>query len=130
MSDVPARISALIAEDNAPVAIHRNHLPTEAINLLLDAQHEIYTLLRWKDEATLVLSRWDQVWQDAGEPGILGDAKWFAVSTHIRTLQAKLDAVRALFAEDRGTYYGYDDEGYTRWCAFMNLADEVEALLR
>lgn len=93
MSDVPARISAFIAEEQAPVATHRHHLPTEAINLLLDAQHEIHALLRWKGEATLALSRWDRVWEDAGQPGMLGDTKWFAVSTHIRTLQARLDTI-------------------------------------
>lgn len=44
--------------------------------------------------------------------------------------EAKLAKIQALFAEDRGTYYGYDDEGYTRWYTFLNLADEVAGLLR
>ena len=41
--------------------------------------NEIIDLRRWKAEATVVLSEWDQVWEAAGRPGQLGESKAAAV---------------------------------------------------
>lgn len=39
------------------------------------ALDEIRNLRRWKDEATLVLTQWDSVWEAMGRPGRPGTSK-------------------------------------------------------
>jgi hypothetical protein len=48
-------------------------------------ENELEQLRRWKAEAMIVLAKWEQVWEAAGQPGRIGDSK--------------ADAVRQLFEQ-------------------------------
>lgn len=53
-------------------------------------------LARWKAEAMTVLAGWNQLWEDAGRPGALGDSTSAATAKHITVLQAAIHKVLAL----------------------------------
>ncbi len=53
-------------------------------------------LARWKAEAKIVIAGWNQVWEDAGRPGALGESTSVATAKHIAALQAAIDKVLAL----------------------------------
>lgn len=42
---------------------------------MIRALEELERLRRWKSEAECVLEEWNQLWQDAGCPGKLGDTQ-------------------------------------------------------
>lgn len=41
----------------------------------LGEDKEVEDLRRWKAEATAVIAEWDQLWEQAGRPGRLGDTR-------------------------------------------------------
>lgn len=53
-------------------------------------------LARWKAEAKIVIAGWNQVWEDAGRPGALGESTSVATAKHIAALQAAIDKVQAI----------------------------------
>lgn len=44
-----------------------------------ELETEIQDITRWKKEASLMLSQWEEVWVAAGSPGLIGDSKAAAV---------------------------------------------------
>lgn len=54
---------------------------------------EIERLARWKAEAVEVLKGWNELWDDAGRPGHIGDVQSAAVKTHIDALAAVVEIV-------------------------------------
>ena len=96
-------------------------------NALERAADEIERLRRWKDEAMIVLSDWDVVWDEAaGRPGPIGGSKATSVAREIERLRAELarfDPVLTLAEGDEltlgdgfvayrgpGTLYDVDEE--------------------
>jgi hypothetical protein len=55
----------------------------EALALL----DELERLRRWQDEAIQVDDEWQQVWEAAGRPGLLGQSKALAVAEWIKERQ-------------------------------------------
>ncbi len=64
--DYPLLQSQAVYGGRAP-----NSLPGEALRAL----DELSQLRRWKAEAECVIEEWDQLWEEAGCPGQLGQTK-------------------------------------------------------
>lgn len=58
-----------------------------------EAAAEIERLRRWKDEATAVITQWDDAWEAAGSPGRLGQSKAAAMAHEIAVLRAALQEI-------------------------------------
>ena len=63
---------------------------------VVELEAERDKLARWKGEAMTVLAGWNQLWEDAGRPGALGESTSAATAKHINALQAAIDKVLAL----------------------------------
>lgn len=68
----------------------------ELYERLATVEAERDKLARWKAEAKDVLAGWNQVWEDAGRPGALGESTSAATAKHINALQAAIGKVLAL----------------------------------
>jgi len=90
------RLAIVEAErDAAVVLVERQRHIAHAVGYM-ELQAERDKLARWKAEAMTVLAGWNQVWEDAGRPGALGESTSAATAKHIERLQAAIDKVLAL----------------------------------
>ena len=90
------RLATVEAErDAAVVLVERQRHIAHAVGYM-ELQAERDKLARWKAEAKIVLAGWNQLWEDAGRPGALGESTSAATAKHIAVLQAAIGKVLAL----------------------------------
>lgn len=77
---------------------------------------------RWKAEALVVLSGWDNVWRELGEPGPLGAEKWEAVRAEIERLKSAIKGAGA--QADR--FIARVNKAEAQVTAVRKLCDQVE----
>lgn len=80
-------------------------------------QNEVSQLESWKDSASFLLGKWNDVWKTLGKPGTLGGCK---IDSTLEAVNKLLDAVRNL-REQKGrhnTGVAYDQ--------LMKLYDELK----
>jgi hypothetical protein len=61
--------------DDYPAIATHSRWPNSEGKECENALKEIDSLRRWKEEALIVLTEWDKVWEAAGRPGLLGASK-------------------------------------------------------
>lgn len=51
------------------------------------------------------------------------------LAREVQDSRAKLDAIETLFHDERDGYFGYEDGGYDKQQVYLNLRDDVLAIL-
>lgn len=99
--------------------------PYDASVECAEAADEVERLRDWKEQAILVISRWDDMWELVGRPGPLGASRPANVRALIERLQEQKELLRTELAKHGWGDFHYD-VGTVQDPAIVQLLEETK----